>query len=137
MLIEWRKEFESGVDATDYEHAQLLDRINAIYNRLGKNPAELTVSETLSAIYTEIASHFAHEEKAMQACGYDQYADHKADHEALLGELRDIMTALDSELTYDYERALVERLVAWFAEHFKAEDAQFHEVVGRPARCLS
>lgn len=137
MLIEWRKEFESGLDATDYEHAQLLDRINAIYNRLARNPAESAVRETLSAIYAEIALHFAHEEKAMQARGYDQYADHKADHEALLGELRDIMTSLDSGLTYDYERALMGRLIAWFAEHFKAKDARFHEVVGRPARRLS
>lgn len=131
LLIEWKQEFETGLEEADREHAQLFDRINAIYYKLNWAEGEGAVREVLIAVYTEIAMHFMFEEKAMQQHGYDQFADHKAEHDQLLGEFRDIIASLDASATYDYERTLMARLVAWFARHFKAKDTRLHQTIGR------
>ncbi len=133
-LIPWKSEFETGLDEADQEHAHLLDRINALYQGLGKSPSETAVRDVLNAVYAEVAKHFAYEEKAMREHGYDQFAEHKADHDTLLGELRDIIAAVDTAVTYDFERVLMAHLVAWFSEHFRAKDIRLHQALDRPAK---
>jgi len=128
-LINWRAEFETGLYEADLEHARLLDRINALYHSLGKSPSESAVHEVLTGVYTEVAKHFAYEEKAMQEHGYDQFAEHKADHDTLLGELRDLIASVDEALTLDYEKVLMARLIVWFSEHFKGKDTRLHQVL--------
>ncbi len=132
-LIEWKSEFETGLDEADREHAHLLDRINALYHSLGKSPSDAAVREVLNGVYAEVAKHFAYEEKAMREHGYDQFAEHKADHDTLLGELRDIIAAVDTAAAFDCEKALMARLVAWFSEHFRAKDIRLHQAIDRPA----
>ena len=56
---------------------------------------------------------------------YDQYAEHKQDHERLLDEIRDIMD--DHETGGgSIEDQLATRLTPWFSEHFRTHDARFH-----------
>ena len=133
-LIPWKSEFETGLDEADREHAHLLDRINALYHGLGKSPNEAAVRDVLTGVYAEVAKHFAYEEKAMQEHGYDQFAEHKADHDTLLGELRDIIAAVDTSVVFDYEKALMAHLVVWFSEHFRAKDTRLHRALDRPAK---
>ena len=130
LLIEWRRDFESGLDENDIEHARLLDRINALYSKVGKSSNEDAARQIVNEIYREIATHFGYEEKAMRERHYEHYADHKADHEALLGELRDVMASLGSDVSYDYERALMARLVEWFARHFREQDTPMQRIIG-------
>ncbi len=129
-LIEWRKEFETGISDVDYEHVRLVELINALYRNLHARPTRELIAGTLGEIYAKISAHFALEEKIMRERGYDQYADHKADHERLLDEIRDIMDAFEANPDFAYEGALAERLTPWFTVHFKTKDARFHRMMG-------
>ena len=56
-------------------------------------------------------------------------AQHKADHERLLDEIRDIM----DEFIGDEETGssdLSVRLDAWFSRHFETHDARLHKALG-------
>jgi hemerythrin len=130
MLIEWRKEFETGIADVDYEHAQLIDLINSLYRKLEEHPSTPVVSDMLGEIFAKISSHFALEEKIMRERRYDQYADHKSDHERLLDEIRDIMDSFEDNPAFGYAGALKDRLSPWFTEHFKTKDARFHKMLG-------
>ena len=44
----------------------------------------------LAALHDRIAAHFALEERVMRDRGYREYREHKADHERLLDEIRDL-----------------------------------------------
>ncbi len=124
-LVEWRAEFSVGVLAVDHEHRELIDIINAAHAKLGVAGAQHLVADFLGEIHARISAHFALEEKLMREQGYDKYEDHKADHERLLDEIRDIMDEYEGRVGLD-EKAFGARLRVWFIEHFRTKDARFH-----------
>lgn len=123
-LIEWRDEFSVGVAAVDHEHRELIALINDAHAALGVG--DEGVSEFLGEIYARISAHFALEERMMRERRYDQYREHKEDHEKLLDDLRDIMDDHERQRDYD-ETRLAERLGGWFGVHFKTHDARLHK----------
>ncbi len=125
-LIQWREEFSVGIPGVDHEHRELIALINKLYETIDQPGSELTVMDFLGEIYAQISAHFAFEEKEMRERNYDQYADHKDDHERLLDELRDIMDQVEDAGVVE-EADLAQRLSSWFTDHFKTKDARLHK----------
>ncbi len=130
VLIAWRKEFETGVADVDHEHKELLDLINELHDRLGEKADEATVSAFLGEVFARISAHFALEESIMRKYAYDEYAAHKAEHEQLLDEIRDIMDDYSEGRFRDYRSALSDAVRDWFVNHFKTKDARLHKLLG-------
>jgi hemerythrin-like metal-binding protein len=129
-LIEWRKEFETGVAEVDHEHRELVALINGLHEALGGDAGKERIADFLGEVFAKISAHFALEETVMRKHGYDEYADHKADHEKLLDELRDIMDDFESGAKVDYRQALGTAVRDWFVNHFKTRDARLHRLLG-------
>ncbi len=133
MLIQWREEYSVGVPEVDREHEELIQLINMLYEAAQTAGSAAAVSEFLGEIDARISAHFALEEKLMRAWSYDRLAEHKADHERLLDELRDIMDDHAAGGGLDAAQ-LGRRLDAWFTVHFKTHDARLHKfLLGREA----
>jgi hemerythrin-like metal-binding protein len=124
-LIDWREEFQVGVASVDHEHRELIGLINRLHDDLLARDSDVTVSEYLGEIYARISAHFALEERLMREARYDQYPEHKADHEKLLDDIRDIMDDYEDHHHYD-DDILAQRLRDWFGTHFKTHDARLH-----------
>ena len=60
---------------------------------------------------------------------YDQLAQHKADHERPLDDIREIMDDLDRDEAANRE-ALTARLDAWLSRHFETHDTRLHHALG-------
>ena len=103
----------------------LVDLLNRLYENLMRESTGEEVEEFLGEIYARISAHFALEENVMREQHYDQYSAHKADHERLLDEIRDIMDGHYEMETSDKDR-FAERLKSWFVNHFKTQDARLH-----------
>lgn len=129
-LIEWRPEFETGVAEVDHEHRELVDLINALHVEIGANAPKKVVRGFLGEVFAKISAHFALEETVMRKHRYDEYAAHKAEHEKLLDDIRDIMDAHESDVFVDYEAALGRAVRDWFVDHFKTKDARLHRILG-------
>ena len=123
-LIEWKDEFTTGIAALDHEHRELIGLINGLYDRLASTGSKHSVGTFLGEIYAKISAHFALEERMMRERRYKEYADHKADHERLLDEIRDIMDRHEAESYFTTEDALAHALKTWFVEHFRTKDAR-------------
>lgn len=131
-LIEWREEFSVGLPEVDHEHREMIAMINALQLESASGAQGASVVAALGEIHARISAHFALEEKCMTSLGYEGYAEHKADHERLLDDLRDIMDEVTSTGRFD-AASLGARLSAWFGDHFRTLDARFHRrVVVRP-----
>ena len=130
VLIEWRKEFETGVEDVDHEHRELVDLINELHGKLEGNADHDTVSDFLGEVFARISAHFALEETVMRKHKYDEYEAHKAEHEALLDDIRDIMDAHEEGGYDDYAGALSDAVRDWFVNHFKTKDARLHRLLG-------
>ena len=129
-LIQWRKEFETGVAEVDHEHQELVDLINELHEQIGANASRQKVSDFLGEVFAKISAHFALEETVMRKHDYDEYLDHKADHEKLLDDLRDIMDDFEAGTDADYKKALGGAVRDWFVNHFKTKDARLHKKLG-------
>ena len=129
-LIEWKKDFETGVEDVDHEHQELVELINELHGKLSTDADQDTVADFLGEVFARISAHFALEETVMRKHAYDEYAAHKADHEALLDDIRDIMDAHAAGEYSDYADALSEAVRDWFVNHFKTKDARLHKMLG-------
>ena len=123
--IPWKDEFSVGDAAIDHEHRELIDFINRLLDQLEKGSSPETTADLMGQLYGQITSHFALEEATMRETHYDHYANHKADHERLLDDIREIMEESDATDKRD-PQALADRLSAWFTVHFSTQDARFH-----------
>ncbi len=130
VLIEWKEEFKVGIASVDHEHRHLIGLINDLHAGLAQHPSKEAVLQMLGEVYARISAHFALEERVMRERGYDALEDHKADHERLLDEIRDIMDRCESDASFDYEAALSGELGAWFGVHFRTKDARLHKSLG-------
>ena len=129
-LIEWRTEFETGVADVDHEHRELVDLINALHSKVENDDSPETVSTFLGEVFAKISAHFALEETVMRKHGYDEYAEHKADHEKLLDDIRDIMDDHEAGHYSDVGDQLAHAVRDWFVNHFKTKDARLHKLLG-------
>ena len=127
--LEWKPEYSVGIDAVDHEHQELIDLVNRIHDVIEEGRPADEVEAAFGDLFRAISSHFALEEKFMRERGYDQYREHKSEHEALLDELRDIMDDYreDHAGSADRVTTAVER---WFADHSKTHDARLHKRLG-------
>ena len=129
-LIEWRREFETGVPDVDHEHKELVDLINALHEEIATGAGSDRIHGFLGEVFARIAAHFALEESIMRKHRYDEYAAHKAEHEALLDEIRDIMDNATEDQSGAYRDALSDTVRDWFVNHFKSKNARLHKQLG-------
>jgi hemerythrin len=125
-LVEWRDDFKIGIEEVDFEHQEMIELINDSYNEAKKSDSTIAVMDSLGEIFLKISAHFALEEKEMRTLNYDQYEDHKEDHEKLLDSIRDIMDEYEEEAILD-EEDFGNRLKDWFVNHFSTKDARLHK----------
>jgi len=128
-LMQWKTEYSVGVESMDDEHREMIDLINEIYDRLESDPDADQVEECLGDIFSTISMHFALEERLMRKNNYEEYQAHKADHEDLLDQIRDLMDDFAAD-TASGAVKLEQGLSAWFAGHFSTFDARLHGKLG-------
>ena len=129
--LRWQERYAIGIPAVDHEHQELIRMINVLVTRVLEGSDVKFISDSLGDILSAIGAHFALEEKIMRDRHYDQYLDHKADHDRLLDQLRDIMD--DYEVHRQINPAqLVAALDDWFSVHFSTRDARLHTLENNP-----
>ena len=124
--LEWKDSYSVGVPAVDHEHQELIELLNGLHEALAGGG---NVEQVFGDLFRAISAHFALEERFMREHGYDQVAQHKADHERLLDELRDIMDDYRADGD-DSAGKLAAGVDAWFVNHFKTHDARLHARLG-------
>ncbi len=127
--LEWKDDYSVGIPAVDHEHRELIGLVNQLHEALASEKRETEAAEIFGDLFRAISAHFALEERFMREHRYDQATQHKADHEQLLDELRDIM-----DDHRDGKGGSIKRITAgveaWFVTHFKTHDARLHSRLG-------
>jgi hemerythrin len=130
-LITWKPEFAVGVESVDFEHEQMINLINEIYDEMKMRRDADSLEQFLGDVHFAISAHFALEERHMRDAAYPEYEVHKEDHEELLDQLRELMDQLvaDPEKGFDL---LQDKLSDWFGNHFATFDARLHGQLDSP-----
>ena len=125
-LLKWKPAYSLAIPSVDLEHREMISLINACYEQMGEDRGPEAIEEFLGEIHSQISAHFALEELAMRKAGYAEYAEHKADHERLLDEIRDLMEVFHEDAD-EGTRQLQSGLSDWFGRHFSTFDSRLHD----------
>ncbi len=128
-LITWTAEqYGTNVGFADEEHRVLFDKLNKLYDLATGGAARDAVGAQLDDLIAYVVDHFAHEEREMQAKGFDNFDQHKAEHTALVGICADLQTkfhAGEAEVTEE-----VGQLVkGWLDSHIPTFDKAYAVVL--------
>lgn len=128
-LLKWKPAYSLGIPSVDLEHREMIEMINGVYASLEENADPDRVEAALEDIYAGIALHFALEERHMREAGYQEYEEHKDEHEDLLDQIRDMMDEYADDPLAGRE-GLQKSLSDWFGNHFATFDARLHHHLG-------
>lgn len=128
-LLEWKPEYSVGNASIDHEHEHMIQQINVLYEKLAEPVDADNVETVLGEIHADISAHFALEERLMREARYQEYENHKEDHEDLLDQIHDLMDGFYEDPEAG-QRLLKTRLSDWFGRHFSTFDARLHKQLG-------
>ena len=124
--IDWNDELQLGISDVDLQHQKLVYLVNELHDAASFGKASEALDRVLASLiqYTQI--HFAAEERLLDANGYPDLPQHRAEHEKLTVRLIDIRTKLHSgrlELT----PPVMTFLDDWLVKHIIGMDKNYVE----------
>jgi len=127
-MFEWRNEYSVEIGSVDAQHKVLFATAGELYNAMAAGHSKDVMARLLDRLIQYTKTHFAHEERLMQQCGYPRFEAHKAQHDAL--------TARVMKFQSDFQQGrvnmsvqLLQFLKDWLAQHIQETDRQYIPVM--------
>jgi hemerythrin-like metal-binding protein len=125
--MEWKENYNTGIKEIDRQHRKLVDIISQLQDSLSDGLVNKEMGKVLKGLVDYTRNHFRDEEALMRQIGFAEIATHKATHEMLINQIRDILLGLKGgkQLT---AIELIEFLKKWLVEHILNEDMKLKEI---------
>jgi hemerythrin-like metal-binding protein len=118
-IIEWQDEqFLLGVDIMDDTHREFIDLVNRL-----NQASDVDFPALFDALIDHTQAHFEMEEKLMRDTGFTSYAEHREDHQRVLGELNQFRKRVQKGLLAFGRNYIRERMPSWFPLHASIMDS--------------
>lgn len=125
-MFEWKQEYCIGHPEIDLQHRRLFELAGELYAAMAAGKGKEALSKILGNLISYTKTHFANEERLMQAVHYPEYRKHKEFHDAL--------TAKVIAFQHDFESGrigltvgLLQFLRDWLAHHIGETDRKIAE----------
>jgi hemerythrin len=119
----WLPKYETGNPSVDRQHQRLFEMVNELHHGIIAGQGRETMGPTLKALAKYTLEHFATEEGFMRASGYEHYPRHKARHDELAKQVKELITQYDSG-ALALPGTLSKFLADWLTHHIKEEDME-------------
>lgn len=122
-VLNWDESLSVQLGEVDDDHRRLVE----LFNLLVQSVEEGTGSEYTEAVFEELVSctiwHFRHEERLMLQYGYQDFAQHKSEHQELIDSARQAQQKfLQSGSKLSSED--IESLERWLVGHIYTSDME-------------
>ena len=129
MDIVWNEKFETGNSTIDGQHKHIIELLSGI------NASKLSKAELfglLGDLQKHLSTHLSDEERYMLEANYPDYESHKANHDKVLEDCRNILTQNASNITAsEIGLEFVNYVQNWFLDHYKNEDVKMVEYINQ------
>lgn len=123
-LFAWNDSYSVDAPAMDAQHKNLIKLLNDLHHGMTHGAGKEALGSVLDQLIRYTQSHFADEEKAMQAAAYPRLAEHKNEHKALTERVlkfRDDYAAGRAALSVH----VLTFLKDWLRHHIMGSDKQY------------
>ncbi len=129
-LMTWTEEqYGTKVGFADEEHKEIFRLLNKLYDDVAGGADRATIGASLDALIAYVVDHFAHEEREMEAAGFDGFAAHKAEHDALVGICADLQKKFHAGEA-DVTAEVGEMVKGWLDKHIPTFDFAYSDAIG-------
>jgi hemerythrin len=125
-LFAWKNEYSIGHGPIDGQHQRLFALASDLHMAIIQGKAKIALVKILADLVNYTKTHFATEERLMQAQGYPEYATHKALHDQLTKRV----IAFQKEFEAGHAAVsmdLLQFLKDWLTNHIGATDRKVAE----------
>jgi len=122
--VEWKDEYSVGIDSIDQQHRKLLHLINQLQTAVEYSTGEEFEREALNELVDYTKTHFTYEEGLMEQNAYPDFEPHKAQHEAMIKKVGEVL----AEYEQDHDTAMTNAaafLKDWLINHINGTDKQY------------
>ena len=126
MYIEWKKEYNTGIEKIDKQHKKLVELINKLHDEIILKKDCDSVQEIIVDLKLYTIFHFTTEEKLFKKYGYNstEYDEHIEKHNTFRKKIADFMgDTTSSQLELGY--FVAEYLKKWLTVHILVADMKF------------
>lgn len=119
--LDWDYVMSVGVDEIDDDHKRLVGLFNTLNHSVNTDEDPAYLAAVLEELINCTVWHFSHEERLMVKYRYDEYAEHKAEHQELIEsvlELKEKILQAGTSISED-DLLFLER---WLTEHILTFD---------------
>jgi len=120
-LFDWNEGFSVGYAEIDNQHKRWFQLAHELHSAVVTGKSKDTISQTLGNLVSYTKGHFATEERLMLTHGYPGYSEHKEQHDALSGKLRQLLIDFESgraTVAMDF----LQFFKVWLAHHIHLVD---------------
>lgn len=128
-LVKWKDDYFTGHGGIDADHRRLFDLINAVYDVWAAGRELGALAFLFDELVTYAETHFAREEDALAAIGWEGLADHRAEHESLRRmavQFREDYLAGEDPAPFSAE--IRDFLRIWLSGHVLEEDMKYRHL---------
>ena len=123
-LIDWCDEYLIGVEELDYEHRDLINRLNELHDELAHHNDKAMIEDCLGEIHVRVEAHFALEEHFMLDNNFQNYTHHKKEHDDFLAVIVNHIEIFRTNPELSYGNELEEQLQFWIVNHILTSDQE-------------
>lgn len=122
--LTWSNEFSVGVEEIDDQHKMLFQLVNRLVQAAVKREDQQLTVETLKSLVDYTKTHFALEERLLEASGYPGLPGHREDHRRFIDQVNGIAQKFhveDRSVTFE----LINFLKHWLQNHIRHSDMEY------------
>ncbi|MDD3311883.1 bacteriohemerythrin [Pseudodesulfovibrio sp.] len=120
--MQWSEALSIGIEELDREHERLVDLLNEAYAVIERGASTEAGLSLLDGMAAYAATHFATEERLMEAFEHPGREVHRRQHEFFLIKVRTKRAALSADAGAPWREDLFRFLSDWLAAHILGED---------------
>lgn len=95
-LYQWDDALSVGNQHIDDDHKQLIELVASLNEAMRTGEGKVVVGKILDDLVSYTESHFQREEGFMRQINYVDYQSHKAEHERLVKEVKDLQARFNA-----------------------------------------
>jgi len=120
----WSEQYSVGIASIDLQHKRLFDLVNEMHEAMRTAQGNEAVGRILKRLMHYALTHFAHEERLMDECGWPELESHREEHKALTRQTESLLRRFNSgETLLSVDVMLF--IKTWLTQHIQGTDMKY------------
>jgi len=122
--MKWKDDLSVGVIKFDAQHKQLVGLVDDLHRGIREEKDKYDIGAILDKLLEYTSKHFLAEEMDMIAYGYDEYEEHKKEHDDLKLQVKEFYSNYYSG-NIVLKDDIMNFVVEWLSEHIAKTDRKY------------